>query len=354
MFEVFKDKRILITGNTGFKGTWLTMWLLSVGAKITGYALDPQTSKDVYTLCKIKERINEYIADIRNYEMLKRVNETEKPEFIFHLAAQPLVIESYHNPLYTIETNTQGTANILEVFRKSRTARVLIVVTTDKVYQNKEWLWGYRENDRLGGEDPYSASKAASEILFNAYRNLILINKNKKALATVRAGNVIGGGDWSNYRIIPDCIKAIESNKKIELRNPYSIRPWQHVLEPLRGYLMLAKQLYFKKPIYEGAWNFGPLAENNITVEELVKKLISEYGSGNYSNIKIKKEYRETGLLELNINKARKLLKWNPILNIDETIKFTSEWYKNYKEEDVYELTRRQIMKYIELWKSKS
>ncbi len=353
MFEIYKNKKVLVTGHTGFKGSWLTIWLLNLGAKVIGYALDPQTEKDNFVLSGLKNYIKEYRADIRNKEKLFEVLSKENPDIIFHLAAQPLVLESYNNPLYTIETNTLGTSNILEAFRISKETKVLIVITTDKVYKNKEWDWGYRENDRLGGKDIYSGSKAAAEILIESYRKSFFKNTGK-LIASVRAGNVIGGGDWSKDRIVPDCIKAIENGLDIKIRNPEAVRPWQHVLEPLGGYLLLGEYLLNNKCEFAEAWNFGPLVNNFITVEKLVISLIDAYGKGRYRIIEKKDKNKESRFLSLDISKVIKKLKWKPILNFDETINLTVEWYKKYKEENVYDLCIKQINDYMKLWKLKN
>lgn len=342
----------MVTGNTGFKGSWLSIWLLKLGANVIGLALDPKTGRDNYVLSEISEKIKDYRIDIRDYKNVKDIFSLEKPEIIFHLAAQPLVLESYKNPLYTIETNTQGTVNVLEAFRNSKTSKVLIVITTDKVYQNNEWVWGYRENDRLGGKDPYSASKAAAELLISSYQRSFF--KNKKLTASVRAGNVIGGGDWSENRIIPDCIKAIENDEKILIRNPIATRPWQHVLEPLCGYLLLGEKLLSNKDGYSGAWNFGPFHSNEVTVEVLVQSIISTYGHGSYYIQENSNALAESNFLSLDIKKVIKKLKWEPILNFEETIKMTIEWYKKYNNSNVFNFCFNQIDNYEKLWKSRN
>jgi len=345
LFDVYKNKKVLITGHTGFKGSWLTLWLLKLGAKVTGYALNPKTAKDNFVLCDLKNKIKDYREDIRDYKKLYEVFEEEEPEIIFHLAAQPLVLDSYENPLYTIETNTQGTANILEAFRHSNKAKILIIITTDKVYENFEWEWGYRESDQLGGSDPYSASKAASEILISSYQRSFF-NEGKKKVVSVRAGNVIGGGDWSENRLIPDCIRALENNEKIIIRNPNSTRPWQHVLEPLGGYLLLGQKLLEESISETGAWNFGPFFSNIITVEELVSEIIDCYGNGEYEIRSNKNAPKESNFLSLDISKASRKLKWKPVLNLEETIKFTIDWYKLYSSSNVFEYSYKQICNY--------
>ncbi len=340
----------MVTGHTGFKGSWLTSWLLKLGANVTGYALDPVHVNDNFELCELYNKIKDYREDIRDFKKLTEVIQKEKPEVVFHLAAQPLVLESYRNPHYTIETNTQGTSNILEAFRNSNSAKVLIIITTDKVYQNNEWLWGYRETDRLGGNDPYSASKAAAELLISSYQKSFF-EKEKKFIVSVRAGNVIGGGDWAENRIVPDCIKAIEKNENISIRNPNATRPWQHVLEPLSGYLLLGEKLLQNSAEYTGAWNFGPYLSNIISVEDLVKNIIKAYGKGKYALQKQSYTPVEANFLSLDISKAITKLKWKTVLNLEETIEFTIDWYKNYPSTNVYDYCKNQIDKYVKLWK---
>ncbi|NPV10167.1 MAG: CDP-glucose 4,6-dehydratase [Ignavibacteria bacterium] len=354
MFNSYKDKKVFITGHTGFKGSWLTLWLLKLGAIVSGYALDPKTNKDIFVLCELNKKIYDIRDDIRNYFSLKEYIDKFEPEIIFHLAAQPLVLESYDEPKYTFETNTLGTLNILEAFRQSRTAKILVVITSDKVYENNEWIWGYRENDKIGGDDPYSASKSAAEIIVNAYQKSFFYKQNNKLVATVRAGNVIGGGDWSKNRIVPDCIRALENKETIIIRNPMATRPWQHVLEPIGGYLLLAEKLMQGETFLQGAWNFGPNYNNNKNVELLVKEIIKQYGEGTY---KIENEIdkpKEAKYLALDITKAIKILNWEPIFNFEETIKLTIDWYKKYKSENVFDLSLLQIEEYEKRWKLKN
>ena len=353
MFDSYKNKKVLVTGHTGFKGSWLSIWLLNLGAKVIGYSLDPLNKKDNFVLSDLKDKLVDYRSDIRDYNRLTEVVENEKPEIIFHLAAQPLVLESYQNPLITIQTNTLGTANILESFRNSSFAKTLILITTDKVYENDESGNSYIESDRLGGKDPYSVSKSAAELLIKGYGDSYF-RTDIKRIASVRAGNVIGGGDWSENRIIPDSINAIENKNDIIIRNPESIRPWQHLLDPLFGYLLLAEKLNNGNKDLIGSWNFGPEESHNTSVESLVKKIINTYGSGTY---KIKNDNNlllEAKLLSLNINKAKKVLGWNPILSLDKTIELTIEWYKEYKNKNIYNLCSQQITKYEDIWKSKN
>ena len=352
MFDVFKDKKVLVTGHTGFKGSWLSIWLLKSGADVVGYALDPKSEKDNFVLSNLESEVKDYREDIRDFDKLSKIIKRENPEIIFHLAAQPLVLDSYENPHYTIETNTQGIANILEVFRKSSSAKVLIVITTDKVYQNNEWEWGYREIDRLGGNDPYSASKAAAELIISSYQRSFF-QKSEKKLVSVRAGNVIGGGDWSKDRIVPDCVKALERGKKILIRNPQATRPWQHVLEPLSGYLKLGEKLLNGYKQLNGAWNFGPGYSNIVNVEKLVQTIILNYGKGAYTLNKSETSPKESRFLSLDISKAINKLHWHPVLNLNETIEMTIDWYKSYQTNDVYSMCKNQIDTYERLWKLK-
>ena len=369
----FRNKKILITGHTGFKGSWLSIWLLRLGAEVAGYALDPYTPDDNFVHARLSEKMSDIRGDIRDFNKLNSAVNNFKPEIIFHLAAQPLVRESYKIPLETIETNVSGTANVLEVFRVSERAKILIVITSDKCYDNKERLCGYKETDPMGGYDPYSASKGAAELISSAYMKSFFnpedFNVDRlgqgKAMATVRAGNVIGGGDWAKDRLIPDCVRAIEKGEPIEVRNPASIRPWQHVLEPLSGYLFLASKILVNPKIYSGAWNFGPLQDSTATVGEVVEKVVKYYGKGEWkdvsgitvaavehnkakSNLHVESAFHEAKLLTLNIDKAVSVLGWKPKLNIDEAVKLTVDYYKLCRQEDVYELCGKQIGMYEE------
>jgi len=343
--SIYKNRKVLVTGHTGFKGSWLSIWLNELGAKVSGYSLDPKTEKDNFVLSNLKTKINDHRGNILDTANLSKVFEIEKPEIVFHLAAQPLVLESYKSPIETIATNTLGTANVLEAFRQCETAKQMIVITTDKVYDNVEWVWGYRETDRLGGKDIYSASKAAAEIITNAYCHSFFYDSDK-SVVTARAGNVIGGGDWAENRIIPDCIRAIEKNETIILRNPNSIRPWQHVLDPLGGYLMLGKKLISGDNSFFESWNFGPISSDGISVETLVKGIIKSFGNGKYQVQPSEGAPYESKTLNLDISKAINQLKWRPLLNTDEAIKLTAEWYKNYSNTEVYKMCADQIKRY--------
>lgn len=345
--DIFKDKTVLVTGHTGFKGSWLSIWLRELGAKVVGYACEPYTENDNYVVTKLDERIQSYQGDIRNYGTLKDVFEKHQPEIVFHLAAQPLVRLSYKEPKLTYDTNIGGLVNLLECCRLSDSAKVIINVTSDKCYKNKEWIWGYRESDELGGSDPYSSSKACSELITSAYRDSFLdTTTSTKLISTARAGNVIGGGDWREDRLVPDCIKALKNNNTIGLRNPQSIRPWQYVLEPLYGYLLLAYKMLSGGNKYVGAWNFAPDKNSVITVEELVKRIISRWESGKYEDLSWKMaQPHETQLLMLDNSKAVNLLGWKPKLSIDEAIEETVKWYKSPKVD--YDSCVRQISNYV-------
>ena len=349
---IFKGKTVLIAGHTGFKGSWLSIWLRELGANVIGYALDPYTNDDNFVVTHLSEKMNDIRGDIRDYDKLKSVFDRYNPEFVFHLAAQPLVRDSYEDPRLTYETNVMGTVNVLESARLSPSVKVIINITSDKCYENREWIWGYRESDPMGGYDPYSSSKGCSELITSAYRNSFFnpneLNEHGKSVASVRAGNVIGGGDWQVDRIIPDCIRKLQNDESIEIRNPDSIRPWQHVLEPLSGYLLLASKMYSNPKKYCGAWNFGPDYDASITVKELVNKLIELWGSGKWIDVSNGKKVHEAKLLRLDISKAIYELNWRPKLTVYEALKYTVEWYKKYLEsKNMYDLIVKQINRFI-------
>ncbi len=350
MKSFYKHKKVLITGHTGFKGAWLTQILLNWEATVIGVSLAPNTNPSLFDVLSLEKRIKNYFTDIRDKEALEKIFTDEKPDIVFHLAAQPIVRTSYDDPLGTIDTNVMGTAYVLEAVRKNPSIASVVVITTDKVYENKEWHYAYRENDALGGYDPYSSSKAAADIVANSYIQSFFNPKDfgikhNTLVAIARAGNVIGGGDWAEYRLIPDVIKAIyHDDTHVEIRNPESVRPWQHVLEPLSGYLMLGQGLYEKKVALSGVWNFGPNNESFVSVRELAEGAKKILGKGDYK-INPDTTKHEATLLKLDINKATALLKWKPELNFPDTLSLTFLWYKNYyeKEEDVVEFTNMQI-----------
>lgn len=346
--NVYKDKVVLVTGHTGFKGSWLCIWLLELGAKVIGYALEPKSQNDIFVLTQLQNKMIDITGDIRDRDKLKSVFEKYKPEYVFHLAAQPLVHESYRTPVDTYMINVMGTVNVLECIREVPSVKVCIFITTDKCYSNKEQIWGYKEDDALGGYDPYSSSKAAAEIAIHSWRHSFMNVKDDSthniAIATARAGNVIGGGDWSENRIIPDCIKALENNQKIKIRNPQSVRPWQHVLEPLSGYLLLGEKMTYDPQKYSTSWNFGPLLQSLVSVEKLVDDLIVLYGKGEVE--KVNHWIQETNFLNLDISKSYFLLGWKPNWDIKQTLFYTVEWYKSYMSEDPYTLCLKQIEEY--------
>ena len=350
----YHDRRVLVTGHTGFKGSWLALWLAELGAHVVGYALDPHTARDNFVVSRLEDRIVDVRGDVRDFDALRKVFEEFKPEFVFHLAAQALVMKGYENPKETFDTNLGGTVNVLENCRLSDSARTIVNVTSDKCYENKEWFWGYRECDPMGGDDPYSASKGCSELISAAYAKSFF-NGNRprpsgKALATVRAGNVIGGGDWSKDRIVPDCIRFLEAGGAIKVRSPYAVRPWQYVLEPLGGYLLLGAMMSEHPDIYNGPWNFGPERYSTITVGELVGLVIAEWGSGAWESTAVDNQSHEAGLLILDINKARYKLGWTPCLRVQEAVKRTVDWYRACsRDADMARVNVEQIKDYMGL-----
>lgn len=350
--NIFKNKNVLVTGHTGFKGSWMSIWLCALGAKVIGYSLFPNTPKDNFVLSGISNDIVNINDDIRNEQALLTSFKNLRPEIVFHFAAQPIVSISYDNPIDTYSTNVMGTLNLLECVRKTDSVKAVVIITTDKCYENKEWIWGYRENDPLGGYDPYSSSKAAVEIAVSSYRSSFFnpdnFEKHGVALSTVRAGNVIGGGDWSKDRLIPDCIRALENHEKIKVRNPASVRPWQHVLEPLYGYLLLTAKMLEDGRKYSEAFNFGPDSAQRVTVEDIVEKIIQLYGHGEVEyNINKDINKHETNELYLDCSKARSILDWKPKLSINTAIELTMEWYKNYNTQKVMDICLKQISEYV-------
>ncbi|RCV66179.1 CDP-glucose 4,6-dehydratase [Methanophagales archaeon] len=353
---VYNRKRILITGHTGFKGSWLSLWLKELGADVIGYALEPPTKPNLFdTLC-LNEKVTHIIGDVRAEKHLYSVFEKYSPEFVFHLAAQPLVRLSYKEPTLTYETNVIGTVNVLEAVRKTDSVRSCIIVTSDKCYENREWIYGYRETDPIGGFDPYSSSKGCAELVTAAYRSAFYNPKDygkihKAALSSVRAGNVIGGGDWGEDRLIPDCIRALSQNKAINIRSPQATRPWQYILEPLTGYLLLGALMYEDGAKYSSAWNFGPNDESIKTVEELVKLVIKYWDGGAYTIDSSSSQLHEAGLLKLDASKARAMLGWKPIYDVYEAVEKTINWYKNFyndmRKEELYEFTVMAIEEYV-------
>lgn len=351
--DFWNGKRVLITGHTGFKGSWLSMWLLDMGAIIAGYALEPYTDRDNFVVSQLSNKMLDVRGDLSEMPKLQRLFDEFKPEIVFHLAAQPLVRKSYDYPIETYQTNVMGTLNILECIRKSESVKEAILVTTDKCYYNKEQIWGYRETDAFGGYDMYSSSKACAEILIDSYRNSFLnikdYDKHGKAIASVRAGNVIGGGDWSKDRLIPDCIKAIQDGKVIEIRSPQAVRPWQHVLDALGGYILLAQKLWEEPTKYSEGWNFGPDITSFENVWSIVQRIIYFYGEGKVKDCSSEDNVHEANLLFLDITKSRLKLGWEPKWSLEIALYKTVEWYKKENNnEDMYECTIGQIREYME------
>lgn len=329
VLESFHGKRVFVTGHTGFKGTWLTFLLKELGAEVMGYALPPEPGPSHFKLLGMQEKINHVLGDVRDSDDLNTAMQSFQPEIVFHLAAQALVKKSYADPALTFDTNVMGSVNLLDAVRQCSSVRSLVYVTSDKCYENLEWVWGYREHDQLGGHDPYSASKAAAEIVFSAYSRSFLSSESTLGAATARAGNVIGGGDWALDRIVPDCIRAIENGQPIKLRNPGSTRPWQHVLEPLSGYLMLAAKLYEQPVQYGGSWNFGPSTSEVRTVHDVATSIIQTLGRGSVEIVESQNDHHEARLLQLNCDKAHQDMGWYPRWDVDKTILATAEWYQN-------------------------
>jgi CDP-glucose 4,6-dehydratase len=352
----WKGKKVLITGHTGFKGSWLSMFLHKLGAEVCGYSLEPPTNPNLYELCNINSFVTSTIADIRDFDSILKKIDTDKPEIIIHMAAQPLVRLSYAEPVVTYQTNVIGTMNLLEAVRvsKSNSVRVIVNVTTDKCYENKEWLWPYRENEPLGGHDPYSSSKACSEIITASYRNSFFnianYDQHHLAIATARAGNVIGGGDWASDRLIPDFIRAILNRKVIIIRNPDSIRPWQHVLEPLSGYLMLSEQLYNNGVSFAESWNFGPNDEDAKSVRWIVEKLCEMYSNGAAYELDKNAHHHEATYLKLDCSKAKEKLRWHPMWNLNKALESIILFTDAYiRKDDLNALCMGQIEEYLNL-----
>lgn len=346
----WRGKKVFLTGHTGFKGGWLCLWLASMGANVTGYALPPKTTPNLFNVLDIDGLITKsHLADIRNLDVLKNAMRVANPDVIIHMAAQPLVRHSYVNPVETYETNVMGTVHVLEAARSIDAVRATVVVTTDKCYENKDWVWGYRETDPLGGYDPYSNSKGCAELVTSAYRQSFFQNSSSlNKVASVRAGNVIGGGDWSEDRLIPDAIKSFEAGRALKLRNPLATRPWQHVLEPLSGYLILTQALFNEGAAFASAWNFGPRDEDNRSVENVVDLLIAQWDSKVSWEAEALEQPHEANLLKLDCSKAFSHLGWAPRWNIEIAIQRIIEWHKAYRSnKDMRELSLAQIKQYM-------
>jgi CDP-glucose 4,6-dehydratase len=391
--NTYQNKAVLITGHTGFKGSWLAIWLKELGADVVGYSLDPPSEPNNFEATRLQEKITHIHGDIRDLDRLMETFKKYQPEFVFHLAAQPLVRLSYDEPKMTFDTNVGGTVNVFEAVRKTPSVKVLINITSDKCYENREWVWGYRENDPLGGHDPYSASKGCAELVFSAYLKSFFSNSGdmtreirghepnssefgvvspdfeisqgscprnsqistsgpRLGAASARAGNVIGGGDWGADRLVPDCIRALSRHQPIGIRSPHAVRPWQHVLEPLGGYLLLGAALRQAPEKYSGVWNFGPDDGSHLTVAAMADRLITYWGSGAWDDLSDPKALHEAKLLKLNCDKAHAELNWHSVLTIDECLQMTAKWYKTFyagaSNESTYKFCTQQIAEYAE------
>lgn len=354
-YTFWKGKRVFITGHTGFKGSWLCLWLHSLGAEITGYSFPPPTEPNLFSLCHLENSTTTIFGDIRNRELLNQALIKANPDIIFHLAAQPLVRSSYENPIATYETNVIGTLNVFEAVRtilnKNNKRKALINVTSDKCYENKEWIWGYRETEAMGGHDPYSNSKACSELITSSYRNSFFnpqtYESHGVSLASARAGNVIGGGDWAKDRLIPDCIRSLLKGEKIHIRNPMAIRPWQHVLEPLGGYLLLAQKLMLNGRHYAEGWNFGPNEEDEKPVQWIVQNICEKWGSVAEYSIEQESQWHEAHYLKLDCAKAKSKLGWKPKWNLEDALNKIIQWTLAYKDgQDMKKMCLKQIKEY--------
>ena len=345
-FNFYRGKRIFITGHTGFIGSWITKCLSMLDVELCGYALDPPSQPNMFEALDLGSETLDIRGDIRNKDLFRKTINDFQPEIVFHLAAQPIVLDSYDNPVETFDTNVTGTVNLLNEVRRVDSVKTIIVMTSDKSYRNNEWVYPYRENDALGGKDPYSASKSCQDIVVDSFRESYFCNSGV-GISSIRAGNVIGGGDWAPFRIIPDLVRGIVKGETVKIRNPNSIRPWQHVLEPISGMLMLAERMY-KNVEFSGNWNFGPESHREVTVKELTEAFIGLWGAGKYS-IEEMKSYNEADYLQLDISKARRELKWTPRYNFNAALKETVDWYKRYysAETNMKKKTDEQIEKYF-------
>ncbi|MBI3793267.1 MAG: CDP-glucose 4,6-dehydratase [Nitrospinae bacterium] len=344
----YSGKKVMVTGHTGFKGSWLAFLLNEVGAKVLGYALPAEKPTSHFASLKLEKVIQHVEADVRDEARLASAMRDFQPEFVFHLAAQALVRPAYAEPKETFETNVMGSVNLLEAVRKCESVRSLVYITSDKCYENLEWIWGYRETDRLGGNDPYSASKAAAEIIFSSYARSYFSFRPELGAASTRAGNVIGGGDWAVDRIVPDCIRAISAGKPVVLRHPNSTRPWQHVLEPLAGYLMLGKYLREEPKVYSGAWNFGPSSNEGCSVKEVAEKIVGRFGKNGIVVEPGDSKQHEANLLQLNCDKANLILGWRPRWSLGQTLEATADWYKAVMDgAQASDVTRKQLREYF-------
>ena len=361
--QIYAGKTVLVTGHTGFKGSWLSLWLQALGANVVGFSLEPPTDPNMFTLTGAGQGMVDERGDVRDAAALQSLLATHQPQVIFHLAAQPLVIPGYQDPLNTFTTNTTGTINLLDAVRHSAlstqhsalnpqpSALAVVCITTDKVYENQEMPWGYRENDRLGGADPYSASKAMAELAIAAYRQSYFppekYDQHHVAVASTRAGNVIGGGDFAPYRLVPDCMKALLADESLGLRNPNAVRPWQHVLEPIAGYLWVGARLLTEGPRFAEPWNFGPQERRGVSTRQIVEKAIELWGSGAWTHLEPEVVWKESHLLTMNWDKAARLLGWQPLYTWDRALAETVAWFKAYQRgDDMAQVTIEQIKRY--------
>jgi len=352
--KFWQNKRVLITGHTGFKGSWLSLWLNSLGAKVAGYSLEPATEPSLFSLAKIGRNVETVYGDVRDLASVESIFKKFKPEIVIHMAAQALVRPSYRDPVDTYATNVMGTVHVLDVARKTDSIRAVVNVTSDKCYENREWPWGYRENEAMGGYDPYSSSKGCSELVTSAYRRSFFQDasgKMKAGLASGRAGNVIGGGDWAVDRLIPDCIRALTQGKPVPIRSPKSIRPWQHVLEPLAGYMLLAEKVWENPVEYSQGWNFGPEAMGAKTVDWIADRMVKIWGNGaRWDNLSPVDAPHEAQHLKLDCSLANSKLDWHPRLSLEQTLEWVITWYRRCHEgEPAAELTLQQIREYERL-----
>jgi CDP-glucose 4,6-dehydratase len=350
MKDFYTGQRVLVTGHTGFKGGWLSLWLKHMGALVSGFSLSPNATPNLFDLAQVADDIQSHIGDIRDVARLRAVIEQLQPTLVFHLAAQPLVRPSYADPVSTFATNVMGTVHLLEAVRHVPSVHGVVVVTSDKCYENQEWVWGYRENEPMGGADPYSCSKGCAELVTTAYRRSFTGSQSSLLIASGRAGNVFGGGDWSDDRLFPDIAKAVMNDSPVIIRNPSAVRPWQHVLEPLSGYLLLGQRLLSGEPVWADAWNFGPDASADLTVGELAETVLQRWGKGSLEIQQNPVAPHEANLLRLDSSKARKLLKWRPVLSLGEAITWTVDWYRAFERAPqlMRKVTLLQIEHYLE------
>ncbi|MNS36118.1 CDP-glucose 4,6-dehydratase [compost metagenome] len=349
----YRGKTVLVTGHTGFKGAWLTLWLERLGAKVVGYALKAPSEPSLFVDAKNANHLVHVEGDVRDRQRLAQVMRDHQPDIVFHLAAQSLVRASYEDPIETYETNVMGTVNVLEAVRNTSSVQACLVITSDKCYENQEWVYSYRENDPMGGYDPYSSSKGCAELVTSAYRRSFFhperMDEHQVALASVRAGNVIGGGDWALDRIVPDCMRALMANTPIVVRNPGAIRPWQHVLEPLSGYLWLGARMLGAPARYAEGWNFGPQGTSNVPVQRLVETILAKWGAGDWFNPESVPQPHEAHFLKLDITKATNILEWQPVYDFMQTLETTVAWYAEYHRNPAFDartFTLRQIEAY--------